>query len=123
MIKPLKMQFFVLLLVMYVFGNIGIFMFGGKIRSDEAVIVNNPSLPNLYVYLNFNDIVSSFVTLFVLLAVNNWFVVMDMYTKVLDNNWYRIFFYSFWFLGVIVGLNIVVAIAIDMYRAITRLNE
>ena len=36
---------------------------------------------------------------------------------------YRIFFYLFYYFGVIIGMNILVAFAIDMYTAVSRLDE
>ena len=36
---------------------------------------------------------------------------------------YRYFFVIFYYFGVIIGLNIIIAFAIDMYAAVIRLEE
>ena len=37
--------------------------------------------------------------------------------------WYRYFFIVFYYYGVIIGLNIIIAFAIDMYSAVQRLED
>jgi len=49
-------------------------LFGGKIRSDTPEIRNDDSTPDLYALNNFNDMISSYITLFELMVVNNWFI-------------------------------------------------
>ena len=39
------------------------------------------------------------------------------------NSIYRYFFVIFYYFGVIIGLNIIIAFAIDMYAAVLRLEE
>ena len=36
---------------------------------------------------------------------------------------YRVFFIIFYYFGVIIGLNIIIAFAIDMYAAVDRLEK
>lgn len=74
--------------------------------------------------MNFNDFLSSMLTLFALMVVNNWMVIVDLYVQVSDdNNWVRVFFCLFFYFSVIIGINIVVAFAIDMYSSVERLDE
>ena len=39
------------------------------------------------------------------------------------NVYYRYYFITFYYFGVIIGLNIIIAFAIDMYAAVQRLEE
>lgn len=73
--------------------------------------------------MNFNDIVSSFVTQFALVVVNNWYVSVNANTAVVGSNWYTLYFLVFYYFGVLVGVNILVSFAIDMYTAVSRLDE
>ena len=58
------------------------------------------------------------MTLFELMVVNNWQVNVKMYVDVTNTTLTRVFFMMFYYFSVIIGLNIVVAFAIDMYNSI-----
>ena len=73
--------------------------------------------------MNFNDLTSSWITLYTLMIVNNWFVIVDMYVDVAGNEFVRIYFMAFYYFGVMVGINIVIAFAIDMFGAVTRMSQ
>jgi len=74
--------------------------------------------------MNFNDLMSSLITLFVLIVVNNWYVIVAMCVDIKDGNTLvRYFFVIFYYFGVIIGLNIIIAFAIDMYAAVKRLED
>ena len=74
--------------------------------------------------MNFNDLMSSLITLFVLIVVNNWYVIVAMCVDIKDGNtMVRYFFVVFYYFGVIIGLNIIIAFAIDMYAAVKRLED
>ena len=64
------------------------------------------------------------MTLFILIVVNNWFVIVGMYVDIKGGNraW-RIFFILFYYFGVSICLNIIVSFCIDMYSAVLRLHE
>lgn len=67
---------------------------------------------------------SSLITLFVLIVVNNWYVIVAMCVDIKDGNTLvRYFFVIFYYFGVIIGLNIIIAFAIDMYAAVKRLED
>lgn len=64
------------------------------------------------------------VTLFALIVVNNWYVIVAMTVDVVGGaTIYRYYFVIFYYFGVIIGLNIIIAFAIDMYAAVSRLEE
>jgi hypothetical protein len=66
---------------------------------------------------------SSLVTLFALMVVNNWYEIVDMYVTVLSNVQVRWFFILFYYFGVLIGVNIIIGFAIDMYSAVTRIES
>jgi hypothetical protein len=81
------------------------------------------SIPDNYYLCNFNDLVSAMVTLFILMIVNNWFVIVALCVDIKGGNTlYRLYFMIFYYFGVLIGLNILIAFAIDMYSAVERLE-
>ncbi|MFN3504403.1 MAG: hypothetical protein ACK4ZJ_19340, partial [Allorhizobium sp.] len=50
---------------------------------------------------------SAMVTLFELLVVNNWFVIMDGFVAAAGTRWARLFFIAFYVTAVIIVLNLV----------------
>jgi hypothetical protein len=107
----------------YAFGLLGMFIFGGKVRSNSPEITRDDSIPDNYALNNFNDLASSFVTLFTLMVVNNWMVTATMYVDITGTNYTRFFFVAFYYFCVLIGLNIVIAFAIDMYGSVERLDQ
>lgn len=67
---------------------------------------------------NFNDLGNGFVTLFALMVVNNWQDVSGVFVDITGTSNTLFFFVAFYYLSVVIGLNIVVAFAIDMFGAI-----
>lgn len=57
-------------------------MFGGYVKEDSPSISHDSSIPDYYYLINFNDLVSSFVTLFILIVVNNWYVIVAMFVDI-----------------------------------------
>ena len=91
----------------YVYAQLGIVIFGGRIRTDMA------GQPNVaYALNNFNDFGSALVTLFELLVVNNWNVIMCEAVAV-SNDWARVYFISWFILAVMVMSNLIVAHILD----------
>ena len=125
-IRALLSPFYTLLLVTYmlflIYSIIGDRWFGGLSNFKEESIFRDDSFPNNYIQVNFNDLANSFMTLFILMVVNNWFVVWGVYETITGNTWCRIYFITFYFLSVIVVLNILIAFVIDMYSSVESLN-
>ena len=65
--------------------------------------------------MNYNDLVASFFTLFALMVVNNWYVTTSVITTVTGTNYARWFSITFYFVTVLITLNILIAFMIDMY--------
>lgn len=122
LIKPLMHLYGVLFSLFYTFALIGMLLFGGKISKNNSKLAQDSSVPHNYHLMNFNDIISSMVTLFCLMIVNNWMVIAHMYEVVMENPYYKIYFGIFYYFSVIVGINIAVAFAIDMYSSVERLD-
>jgi len=120
---PLAGLLIIVLCIFYMFAIIGMFLFGGKVELDTPAIINDSSLPPDFVLMNFNDILSSFVTQYALVIVNNWYVIVDANTNAAGSAWFRLYFLVFYYFGVLVGVNILVSFAIDMYSAVSRLDD
>ena len=91
------------------------------VKNNSIEIISNPDLPNLYRLMNMNDMLTSFITLFAILVVNNFQVVVEVFTTVMDSPYPIWFFVAFYFLSVVVLVEIVVALVIDMYGHISEL--
>ena len=121
---PLKNLCIVVIAIFYTFSIIGMFIFGGKIQTTTYTIVYDASIPIDFVLMNFNDLISSFVTLFALVVVNNWYVIVNVNVAAVDGNeLYRLYFLAFYYFGVLIGINILISFAIDTYGAVLRLEE
>ena len=124
LLGPLNNLIVVMMTIFYVFAQVGMVFFGGQIKENSTEIIHDSSIPDNYYLMNFNDLMSSIITLFVLIVVNNWYVIVAMCVDIKGGNTlYRYFFVVFYYFGVIIGLNIIIAFAIDMYAAVLRLEE
>ncbi|KAF0694644.1 Aste57867_14483 [Aphanomyces stellatus] len=110
-----------LLLVMFcnmnVFALVGHHLFGGLISPGvlgTAAFANSTFAASGYAANNFNDVPSAMVTLFELLVVNNWFVIVEGHVLV-TSVWARLFFVGFWLTGVLMTLNLIVASILDAF--------
>lgn len=110
------------MIIYFVFALIGMAMFGGVIRKNLEIFADNTN-PGVYYMDNFNDMLSSFVTLFTLMVVNNWQFQIDMYVAALDNTHIRIYFIFFFYFSVVIGINLVIAYVLDMYSSVERLEN
>ncbi|KAF0709365.1 Aste57867_5955 [Aphanomyces stellatus] len=103
---------------MNLFALIGLELFGGKI--SPGILANDPRFVNStyaaagYTANNFNDIGSGMVTLFELLVVNNWYVIVDGHVRA-TSTWTRLFFVTFWLVGVYLTLSLIVASILDAF--------
>ena len=125
--KALVRPFFTLIMslycVYYIYAMIGDAMFGGKNFNNDIRVLSDPNLPGNFVLMNMNDITASFYTLFALMIVNNWYVTTLMLTTGLGSIYGRWFSITFYFICVLIVLNIVVAFTIDMYGNVADLQR
>ncbi|XP_066018881.1 two pore channel protein 1 isoform X2 [Pocillopora verrucosa] len=106
----------VILLMYYSFGIIGIECFSGLELKDCCVNTSweGEYKEGGYYYLNnFNDLLHSYVTLFELTVVNNWFIIMEGLVY-LTSDWARVFFMSFYIVTMVV-MTIVVAFILEAF--------
>jgi len=62
-------------------------MFGGLIQVNDIRLLSNPNVDPLYTLMNMNDLLASFVTLFALMVVNNWYVIVETFTVVTNTGY------------------------------------
>uniref|UniRef100_A0A8C2C1L5 Two pore segment channel 1 n=1 Tax=Cyprinus carpio TaxID=7962 RepID=A0A8C2C1L5_CYPCA len=88
-------------------------------RQINVTIGNQTVLKEGYYYLNnFNNILSSFVTLFELTVVNNWYITMEGVTSQ-TTHWSRLYFMTFYIVTMVV-MTIIVAFILDAF--VFRMN-
>ncbi|XP_036435931.1 two pore calcium channel protein 1 isoform X1 [Colossoma macropomum] len=88
-------------------------------RQINITIGNRTVLEEGYYYLNnFNNILSSFVTLFELTVVNNWYITMEGVTSQ-TTHWSRLYFMTFYIVTMVV-MTIIVAFILDAF--VFRMN-
>jgi hypothetical protein len=108
----------VAVLVYYMFAILGMELFAGLIEPPgpglrpPASLNDTAYLLNSYWDVTFNSLGRSYVTLFALMVVNNWAITMEGYAAV-TNRWFMIYFYLWYFVIVILVLNIVTAFLLD----------
>ena len=100
--------------VFSVYASVGMVLFGGKVTTNSTVLQNSTYGQSNYYSNNFNDFASSLVTLFELLVVNNWHVLMEGFVLV-TTPYYRWYFISFWTIAVVVILNLVIAFVLEAF--------
>ncbi|KAM8865588.1 two pore channel protein 1 isoform 3-T3 [Synchiropus picturatus] len=88
-------------------------------RQGNVTIGNTTVLAEGYYYLNnFNNILRSFVTLFELTVVNNWYITMEGVTS-MTSHWSRLYFMTFYIVTMVV-MTIIVAFILDAF--VFRMN-
>ncbi|XP_006640532.1 two pore channel protein 1 isoform X1 [Lepisosteus oculatus] len=88
-------------------------------RQVSITVGNRTVLDEGYYYLNnFNNILSSFVTLFELTVVNNWYITMEGVTSQ-TTHWSRLYFMTFYIVTMVV-MTIIVAFILDAF--VFRMN-
>ena len=63
---------------------------------------------------NFQNLPQAYVTMFQLMVVNNWHVIMEAYASVTGSDWSRIFFMSFYLFTMVV-VTIIVAFILEAF--------
>ncbi|GIX76970.1 two pore calcium channel protein 1 [Caerostris darwini] len=113
---------FVLVILYYFFGIIAMEVLSGYNLVNCCVNTtveqfyhfdNDTSLDGYYYLNNFDDFITSQITLFELMVVNNWFIIMNGYASV-ATEWSRLFFMSFYIVTMVV-INIVVAFVLEAF--------
>eukprot|EP01049_Picozoa_sp_SAG25_P011506 SAG25_NODE_1417_length_3079_cov_3.434083_2_plen_430_part_00 len=124
LIPAFSTLFLMVFTMMYLAGVIGVQLFGGAItRANPALWLNSTNPDGVafataggmgYWANNFNDLPSAIVTLFELMVVNNWFVIMNGVAAA-TGKWARVYFIVYWVLAVLAVMNLVVAFVLDAF--------
>eukprot|EP00457_Paulinella_chromatophora_P003103 gb/GEZN01003108.1/.p1 GENE.gb/GEZN01003108.1/~~gb/GEZN01003108.1/.p1 ORF type:complete len:672 (+),score=65.15 gb/GEZN01003108.1/:175-2190(+) len=108
----------VVLLALFMFyGSLGVQFFGGKIAKSNAAL-RDPSSSfgaSNYYANSMNDLAAAFVTLFEIMVINNWFVIVNGYAAVTTVAASRTFFISFYVISVLIVLNTTTVFVMDMF--------
>ena len=111
---------FLLFITLLFFSAVGQMAFAGGIDEESRDILDRSGFNHQYVYLNFNNTLTSFNTLFTLLIVNNWNLIVGGYVAIFGTRLVRIFFIMHYMAAVLVAYNIVIASIIEF---VTILSE
>ena len=137
---PIFPRFFALFfIIFYLYGQVGISLFAGKLTDFEGTPMlknttyyttgfydtNNTFVRTYAAKINFNSVENAWVSCFMLLMLNNWNILADAGFVALDpeneNPWNRyavaLYFLSFIFFAVLIGMNLVIATYLEIYAA------
>ncbi|RWS03249.1 two pore calcium channel protein 1-like protein [Dinothrombium tinctorium] len=108
----------VVLIVYYFFAIVGMEIFSGVnlkncCANTSVAQYFSPSQNGYYFINNFDNVARSYVTLFELMVVNNWYVLMDGYAYK-TSEWSRLYFMFFYIITLIV-ITVVVAFVLDAF--------
>ncbi len=104
----------------YFFALLAGAIYGGLLfPANPALIGSLYANSNYYYVATFNDLWSSFATLFQLMIVNNWFVIASG-PEAATTEWSRLFFVVWWCISVLVGVNLFVALLLEAFTATQR---
>uniref|UniRef100_A0A6B2LD25 Ion transport domain-containing protein n=1 Tax=Arcella intermedia TaxID=1963864 RepID=A0A6B2LD25_9EUKA len=104
----------VVFIIDYEFCLMGVAFYGGQINRLNPKLLGTDYLRSGYMMLNFNDVMSGFITLFALKIVNNWFVIMDAFVAI-SGQISRVYFVAYWLIAVVTTLSVVVATILDRF--------
>ena len=85
---------------------------------ENIEIIGDAGGNELYYQLNFNDSMSGILTLFCILASNNWNSFVAIYAVLKDSNGPYYFLSVYFILSIMVMLNIVVSFIMEIYTVV-----
>ena len=130
MVPAAASLFGTLWVLMYTYSLVGVDAFGGRVYPGAPALVGTGYEAAGYLELNFNDMLSGIVTLWCLLVVNDWSVIMEgIVTASGRGGLWRLYFMSFYVVGSVVCLGVLTSFIIDRFmlaednRAMLRAGE
>jgi hypothetical protein len=99
----------------YLFSSVGMLIFGGLLSMDNPALTNSPYSNSSYWAMNFNDFISSIWALFSLMLVNNSAIITNAIVLATGSRWSRLYFILFYYINVIIILNLVIATILDEF--------
>jgi hypothetical protein len=121
LVTPFYTLIMVLFMVVYMYSVIGDVLFGGLITMNSIETFKDSSIPSNYYFLNFNDALASFITLFFVEVVSCWDTISHMYVTATGTEYTRLYFLSFIIICVTMITNVIIAFVIDMYSNVEEL--
>ena len=113
---PLFIRFLgVLFFFFYIFGVIGMELFAGRMHYTIKAVEKSSYGLNRYYKNTFDDIYSTFMTLFELMVVNNWNIIMEGYVAATGSELSRLYFIVWFIVSVVVVMNVCAGFVIDAY--------
>ncbi|XP_033104811.1 two pore calcium channel protein 2-like [Anneissia japonica] len=118
LIKNLRAFAGILVVIYYFFAILGIQLFYDKItyekRDPERMRKCGTYEQLNYWANNFDDFAAALVVLWDVMVVNNWHIFLDAYAEY-TNKWYQIYFICWYFVSVLVCLNLFAALIIENF--------
>lgn len=114
---------FLLFITLLFFSAVGQMAFAGEFTEQSRDVLVRAKLNKLYVYLNFNNTLTSFNTLFTLLIVNNWNLIVYSYIAIIGNRLVRLFFIAHYMASVLVAYNVLVVAIIEFVSILSEHKE
>ncbi|KAJ9456394.1 Two pore calcium channel protein 1 [Diplonema papillatum] len=106
-----------LMIVYYYFASVGMLLF-----QDVEIPYGTAYSNSNYYALNFNSFWNSCVTLWCLMVVNNWFIIVDGY-RAAKGDWVLLYFVTFWLISVLLLMDIVTAVVVEVWGSQWELNK
>eukprot|EP00761_Pharyngomonas_kirbyi_P013252 gb/GECH01013279.1/.p1 GENE.gb/GECH01013279.1/~~gb/GECH01013279.1/.p1 ORF type:complete len:556 (+),score=116.92 gb/GECH01013279.1/:1-1668(+) len=115
LIIPLAPIALSIIVIFYSFAMIGMESLGGLLVADNPDLNGTDyAAMSYHVVANFNSLPESLMTLFHLMIVNNWMVTMYG-AMAATSGWIIIYFLVFYFIAVVVGMNLVMAFVLEVF--------
>ena len=124
LLPRLNAAMIILALIGYFFGVVGFELFGNYTLKDccqDSTVApyynwesDNTTGIGFYFLNNFNTLPNAYVTLFELMVVNNWFIIMEGYASVTGTDWSRVFFMAFYIFTMVV-VTIIVTFILEAF--------
>jgi len=96
----------------FIFTTISMILFGGKV--DRYRFKDNTLIPENYHNLNFNDYASGFMFCFAMIVINNMNEIFNN-LSLIYGQYMKLYFSIFFFLGIILIVNITQMLILEMY--------
>lgn len=115
-LAPLFSRFFgVLFFFYYVFAVVGMEIFAGTMHYKIPAVADSSYGLAQYYMNRFDNVYLTFMTLFELMVVNNWNIIMEGYVAATETEWSRAYFIAWFLVIVVVVMNVCAGFIIDAY--------
>eukprot|EP00160_Parvularia_atlantis_P001032 Unigene10848_Nuclearia_a/m.33128 Unigene10848_Nuclearia_a/g.33128 ORF Unigene10848_Nuclearia_a/g.33128 Unigene10848_Nuclearia_a/m.33128 type:complete len:425 (-) Unigene10848_Nuclearia_a:34-1308(-) len=113
----------VLLLLFYVFGVVGMEVWAGQMTRDNLRLVNSAYAAQNYWGVNFDSFGNACVTLFIIMVVQSWEVLVGGFEAASASAWVRVYFVVFHLLTNVLFINIIVAFILEQFLVQYKLYD